>query len=152
MIDLNKYAKEFLARGESLEFGTPVNDDVIKMVADQLNLKIHGQYASFLKNIGGVAVFNSWINGIPADDPLSNSAANVYGDTSRLRESGLPKNYIVIKTSEDEFAWCLDGALQVESPVYGVNLPFRGSVKKIADNFDAYVKETLEEAIKLIDG
>ena len=151
MIDFDVYAKVFAEKGEPLEFGTPVTWSEVKRVGDNLRLLIEGQYAEFLTKVGGLAVFNSWINGVYKKDSLTIAAGNVNGDTLRMRERGLPSKYIVVRTSDDEFAFCLDSSIHLESPVYGVEIPFAGSVEKIAANFNCYIKESLVETIKVID-
>jgi len=68
-----------------------------------------------------------------------------------MRKNGLPEQYIVIKTSDEEFAICLDSLANEESPVYGIEIPFNGSVNKIGDDFNSYIKDVLDESIEIID-
>ncbi len=151
MISINDYAKKYSDCGEPLKFGDVSSPLEISLVEDSLGVGINGQFRSFLETVGGVSIFGSWVNGIPKDIPLTTSAGNVHGDTVRLRESGLPKKFLVISTSEEEFAVCLDASVDGESPVYGVSIPFEGDPKMIALDFETYLEESLQSGLEAID-
>jgi SMI1-KNR4 cell-wall len=151
MIDLTSYTEKFEKAGEPIEIIGAATNDSIEAVESMLGIKIRGQYRDFVNRYGGLRVIQATLNGIH-NEPPTYVAGTLFGDTKRLRdEFGLPRNYVVIKSSEDEYFVCLDLDAEGEPTVVSVNPRKNFRRTPLNTCFDDYLREDLDAALEAID-
>ncbi|MGZ0050647.1 SMI1/KNR4 family protein [Brevibacillus gelatini] len=126
---------------DDTDFTGGVADEVIEKVEGELKVKFPQSYKWFLKNYGSGGIFGVDILGCG-----KSSIPSVVSNTQRLRNLGLPLEYIVIENCE-EFFYCLDtrNSLDGECPIISWDR-VAGYSGKRADNFFDFLSDRFSEA------
>ncbi|MFM9329105.1 SMI1/KNR4 family protein [Paenibacillus mesotrionivorans] len=126
---------------EDDDFTGGVSDTIIAQTEDKLKVVFPPSYTWFLKHYGSGGIFGVDILGCG-----KSAVPSVVSNTERLRNIGLPSNYIVIENC-DEFFYCLytGDRIEKECPVVVWDRN-GGASEKRADDFYSFLLERLMDA------
>ncbi|MWC30015.1 SMI1/KNR4 family protein [Paenibacillus sp. MMS18-CY102] len=136
--ELNAFIQEHV---DDTDFTGGVSDTEITKVENELNVVFPRSYKWFLKNYGSGGLFGVDILGCG-----KSAIPSVVSNTERLRNLGLPSEYIVIEDC-DEFFYCLDTGNLLDGECSIISWDrVAGFSGKRANGFYDFLSERLSEA------
>lgn len=91
-------------------FGTPPSEQEINGAERALEVTFPESYADFVRQVGWMELDNACFFGVPGECTAEGSVVRM---TQYARHGwGLPKEYIVLYSSEDEVLWCMPSGKQ----------------------------------------
>lgn len=140
-MELTKLNTFILEHAEDDDFTGGVSDTIVAQTEERLGVVFPQSYKWFLRNYGSGGAFGVDILGCG-----KSAVPSVVSNTERLRNVGLPSEYIVIENC-DEFFYCLHTGqvLEDECPVVVWDRG-SGAGEERAEDFGSFLFERLMDA------